>query len=87
MPAIGYFGDSGPTVLPGPGINNWDLGVQKSLPMNEAAKLQFRAEMFNAFNHAQFQAPSGDVGAGANFGRISASRPPRVVQLALKLIW
>jgi len=31
VPAIGYFGNSGPTVLDGPGINNWDLGVQKSL--------------------------------------------------------
>src|SRR4051794_18862009 len=30
MPAVGYFGNSGPTVLNGPGMNNWDLGVQKS---------------------------------------------------------
>ena len=88
IPAVGYFGNSGPTVLPGPGIDNWDLGMQKSVPLpGEAARLQFRAEMFNAFNHAQFQAPGGDVGAGATFGRISASRTPRVVQLALKLIW
>jgi hypothetical protein len=88
VPAVGYFGNSGQTALPGPGVNNWDLGVQKSFPLSrEAARLQFRAEMFNAWNHAQFQQPNGDAGAGANFGRISASRTPRLVQLALKVLW
>jgi hypothetical protein len=43
--------------------------------------------MFNAWNHAQFQQPNGDAGAGANFGRISATRAPRLVQLAIKLLW
>jgi hypothetical protein len=88
VPAAGHFGNSGPTVLPGPGIHNWDLGAQKSFPLpGETAKLQFRAELFNAWNGAQFQQPNGDAGAGANFGRIFASRAPRLVQLALKLLW
>ncbi|MEO8596030.1 MAG: carboxypeptidase-like regulatory domain-containing protein [Candidatus Solibacter sp.] len=88
VPAVGYFGNSGPTVLPGPGVHNWDLGVQKSFALpDDAARLQFRAEMFNAWNQAQFQQPNGDAGAGTNFGRIFASRPPRLVQLALKLLW
>src|SRR5581483_5201940 len=30
VPAVGFFGDSGPTVLNGPGLNNWDMGLQKS---------------------------------------------------------
>lgn len=85
---VGYFGNSGATVLSGPGVANWDLGIQKSFPVQgESTRLQFRAEMFNAWNHAQFQQPNGDAGAGANFGRISATRPPRLVQLALKLVW
>ena len=50
-------------------------------------RLQFRAEMFNAWNHAQFLQPNGDSGAGANFGRISATRPPRLIQLAVKVVW
>jgi hypothetical protein len=88
IPAVGYFGNSGSTVLRGPGINNWDLGIQKFFPLRgEATRLQFRAEMFNAWNHAQFLQPNGDAGAGANFGRISATRPPRLIQLALKLLW
>jgi hypothetical protein len=87
VPAVGYFGNSGATVLGGPGINNWDLGIQKFLPLGEATRLQFRAELFNAWNHAQFQQPNGDAGAGANFGRISATRSPRLIQLALKVLW
>jgi hypothetical protein len=86
-PAVGYFGNSGSTVLGGPGVDNWDLGIQKFFPLREATRLQFRAEMFNAWNHAQFQQPNGNAGAGANFGRISATRPPRLIQLALKVIW
>jgi len=85
VPQVGYFGDSGSTVLNGPGVANWDLGVEKSFLLGrETTRLQFRAEMFNAWNHAQFLQPNGDAGAGANFGRISATRPPRLVQLALK---
>jgi hypothetical protein len=88
IPAVGYFGNSGATVISGPGVNNWDLGIQKFVPLRgEATRLQFRAEMFNAWNHAQFQQPNGDAGAGANFGRISATRPPRLIQLALKVVW
>jgi hypothetical protein len=88
VPRVGYFGDSGPTVLSGPGLNNWDVGIGKEFPLaREATKVQFRAEMFNAWNHAQFEQPNGNAGAGANFGRISATRPPRLIQVALKLLW
>ena len=88
VPPTGYFGDSGPTVLSGPGLDNWDLGVEKNFPLGrEATRLQLRAEMFNAWNHAQFEQPNGDAGAGANFGRISATRSPRLIQAALKLTW
>jgi hypothetical protein len=88
VPPVGYFGNSGPTVLPGPGLRNWDVGVEKSFAIDrDTARLDFRAEMFNAWNHAQFQQPNGDAGAGSNFGRISATRPPRVVQVAIKMLW
>jgi hypothetical protein len=85
---VGYFGNSGPTVINGPGINNWDVAVLKTFPLKgESVKLQFRGEMFNAWNHAQFAQPNGNAGAGAIFGRISATGPPRLVQIAIKLIW
>jgi hypothetical protein len=58
-----------------------------SLEVSESTRLLFRVEMFNAWNHRYFQAPNADAGAGANFGRISAARPPRLIQLGLKLAW
>ena len=86
---VGYFGNSGRTVLNGPGINNWDLGLEKSLPLTvqESVRLQLRAEMFNAWNHTQFQQPDANAGDGANFGRISATRPPRLIQVSVKVLW
>lgn len=49
-------------------------------------RLQFRAEMFNAFNRANFYAPDANFN-DASFGRISATLPPRDVQFGLKLYW
>jgi len=59
-PVIGQLGKSPRSQVRGPGINNWDLSFMKNfagLPWwnNEGATLQFRAELFNAFNHTQFQ--------------------------------
>ena len=48
--------------------------------------MQFRAEFFNAWNHAQFQNPDGTVG-DANFGQVTQARDAREIQLGLKLIW
>jgi hypothetical protein len=88
VPAVGYFGNSGRTVLNGPGLDNWDVGVEKSFPLAwEKTSLQLRAETFNALNHAQFEKPNGDAGAGANFGHISATGPPRLIQVAMKVYW
>jgi hypothetical protein len=87
VPPAGYFGNSGATVLYGPGVNNWDLGVGKLVRLTEPVRLQFRGELFNAWNHAQFQQPDGNAGDGANFGRVSAARAPRLIQFAAKLVW
>jgi hypothetical protein len=88
VPPVGYFGNSGRTVLNGPGLNNWDIGVEKSFALaQETPRLLLRAETFNAWNHAQFEQPNGNAGAGVNFGRISAALPPRLIQVALKLLW
>jgi hypothetical protein len=63
--------------------------VEKSFTLNEgkADRLQLRAEMFNAWNHAQFEQPDANAGDGANFGRISAAGPPRLIQISIKLPW
>lgn len=80
----GFFGNSERAPISGPGLNNFVIGIQKDFMFTEGKLLEFRLEMFNAFNHAQFRNPNGSV-ANRNFGLVSAARQPRVVQMALKL--
>ena len=82
----GIFGNSGSFPIHGPGLNNWDIGIQKVFSVNEDVRIQFRTEMFNAFNHAQFNRPNNNRGS-VNFGRISSARAPRLIQLGLKVIF
>lgn len=85
-PAANYFGDSRPNIITGPGINNWDIGFGKLFSLTEAMDLQFRAEAFNALNHAQFLNPSSTM-TDANFGRVTTARASRELQFGLKLLW
>jgi hypothetical protein len=84
----GYYGNAGRNILYGPGINNWDIGIEKyfPIPVREGTRLQFRGEMFNAFNHAQFNLPGSTVNT-PNFGLVNSARAPRLVQLALRLLF
>jgi Carboxypeptidase regulatory-like domain len=89
---LGRFGTSPRTVCCGPGINNFDLSFLKDTPINEKFRTQFRAEFFNIANHAQFTSvdgniSDGDVQNGGTFGKILRARDPRLIQLALKLIF
>jgi hypothetical protein len=85
-PAAGYFGNSGANILTGPGVNDWDVAIEKNVALREAVSLQFRAELFNAWNHAQFKNPDSTVG-DANFGQVTQARDSREIQLGLKLLW
>jgi hypothetical protein len=85
-PPAGYFGNSGTFILTGPGYNNWDVAIEKSAQLRESLKLQFRAELFNALNHAQFRNPDSLVG-DANFGQVTQARDARQIQFGLKLLW
>jgi hypothetical protein len=77
-----------------PGVVNLDISVSKTTAIHEKAKLQFRAEAFNAFNHVNLGFPGGGFSPGPNgtnvsstFGVITSAREPRNVQLGLKLIF
>jgi len=83
---VGQVGDAMRRFFSGPGINNFDLALLKDTQLTERTQVQFRAETFNIFNHAQFMNPSGDInntGQGG-FGFVTAARDPRIMQLALK---
>jgi hypothetical protein len=94
-PVIGNgtgYGDSGVGIILGPGQFNWDLALVKTTKvggLREDAALQFRAEFFNAFNHAQFNNPAVvDVSKTTTVGQItSTSVNPRLIQFALKYVF
>jgi hypothetical protein len=74
-------------VFYGPGIENFDLTLEKNVRLAESKSLEFRAEAFNAFNHTQFYGPAsvdGQVDDAQNFGRIVSAASPRLVQLVGK---
>jgi hypothetical protein len=81
--AIGLEGNARRRFFHGPGVNNWDIALQKDTKITESVDLLLRAELFNAFNHAQFIAPSGIL--AGSFGQVTAAAPPRLGQLSIKL--
>lgn len=89
LPELGQTGTARRRFFYGPGINNFDLAMRKTIPLTEAKSLEFRMEAFNVFNHAQFYGPAavnGDVNS-AKFGQVVSAAAPRLVQLAAKFFF
>jgi hypothetical protein len=84
--AIGTIGSARRNQLRGPGGWNTDYSLFKNVPFSERARLQIRGEFFNLFNHTRLNNPNGTV-TNNNFGRITSAAEPRIVQLALKIIF
>jgi hypothetical protein len=99
----GTLGDISRGFLRGPGLANWDFSLVKDTALRlvgEQGRLQFRAEVFNILNHANFGSPSGSTFSGSTKDLGSYSETPlatagvitstatasRQIQLALKLI-
>jgi hypothetical protein len=89
---VNRFGSLGRNVVIGPAFNNTDFSITKNTRLGEKLRLQFRAEFFDLFNHANFGQPGNIVGTPA-FGRITNTRFPtgetgssRQIQFAVKLI-
>ena len=90
--ALGTMGNADPRFFHGPGINNWDLALQKSTHIHESMSILFRAEFFNAMEHAQFSAPTGSFTSKA-FGDVTSVQTGsrgsggRIGQMSLKFLW
>jgi TonB dependent receptor-like, beta-barrel len=77
-------GNSGRGIVIGPGMQRWDISVLKDIKLPwETTGLQFRGEMFNAFNHTNFNALGTTFGS-STFATVTSVHDPRVVQLGLK---
>ncbi len=78
------FGNLGRNTLRADGLNQFDIALYKNFPLRERARLQFRAEVFNAFNTPNFFLPVGDLTSAAA-GRVRSALDSRQIQLALKI--
>lgn len=100
-PAAGTFGNSGRAPFRQPGRHQWDLNLSKNFYPTSTMRLQFRAELINAFDQRQWLADPLANGLdnsctfsntacnvpGDRFGQIIATRAAREIQLGLKLYW
>lgn len=96
--AGGFYGNLGRDTFIGPGLATWDFSVLKDTKLRERLELQFRAEIFNLLNRANFNTPNlivftpptatNPTGLSGTAGAItSTSTTSRQVQFGLKLLW
>lgn len=93
---LGTIGNAPRSICCQPGIANWDMGFFKGFQLKERLRMEFRAELYNIWNHAQFYSVDGNIsniGSPANnyldgtFGLAEKVRDPRQVQFALKFLF
>lgn len=91
MPAFGSPGNASRVQFYGPGVNNFDLTFFKNFPIKERAFMQFRWEMYNAFNHTQFSNLNSTARFNAQgqqintqFGQLTSARDARLMQGSLR---
>ena len=67
-------------------MENFDVALQKNIRFEKSRSLQIRVEAFNLLNHAQFYGPAavnGNIGS-SDFGRVTSSAAPRLLEVAAK---
>jgi hypothetical protein len=90
MPANFTYGNAGRDIVIGPRLDDFDSTLQKVFPLRESMNLQFRLDVFNFFNHPNFNNP---VGAGrtfstaSSFGSITSAQDARDMQFSLRLVF
>lgn len=85
-PPMYTFGTEETRTIIMPGLATVDLSLKKAFPIKEHARLEFRAEFFNAFNRNNFLAPGNTIGS-PSYGIISSANPSRIGQMSLKLVF
>jgi len=87
FPRAGRVGNVGRNTLIGPHFISQDFAVLKNFPIRERQQIQFRAEFFNLFNHANFMLPENHLDQIGAVGKIGDTYDPRLIQLALRFQW
>ncbi|MGC2169973.1 MAG: TonB-dependent receptor, partial [Candidatus Sulfotelmatobacter sp.] len=89
LQSLGTPGNAKRRFFCGPGLDDYDMALLKSVPLTESKSLQFRFEGFNIFNHAQFYGPAsvnGNINS-SSFGDVVSAAAPRLMQAAVKFIF
>jgi hypothetical protein len=88
VPPNGVQGTAAPGIVRGPGQNNWDISFGKNISFHERLHAELRADMYNAFNHTQWNGVSTQLnGFTGAFGQVTGSREGRIIQLAAKVVF
>jgi Carboxypeptidase regulatory-like domain/TonB dependent receptor len=82
----GQFGTEGRNVNIGPAYADWDFAALKNFKVTESKQFQFRTELFNVLNRANFRLPDSDI-SSPTFNHVLAAQAPRQVQFALKFMY
>jgi hypothetical protein len=86
LPAPFTFGNSKRNSVLAPGYANVDMTLQKTAALSNGVRFQFRWDVFNVFNRANFDVPNRTAFT-PNFGRIFSAQPARQMQLGIKLLF
>ena len=86
LPAPFTFGNAPRNRVVGPGFANVDASLQKEWALANGTRLEFRWEVFNLLNHANFDLPNR-IAFTPNFGRIFSAKNPREMQFGLRLVF
>ena len=86
-PTKATYGNLGRNPFRGPDRINADLAISKITDLAaERVRMEIRGEFFNVTNHTQFSNPSTSI-TGSTFGQVSATANPRIIQLAVRLMF
>jgi hypothetical protein len=80
------FGNLSRNAFRTPGLEQWDLAINKDFRFTESMRVQFRSEFFNVLNHTNF-GPPNPISNSTAFGTITTTYPPRQIQFSLKLLF
>jgi hypothetical protein len=88
------FGNLGKNTVTGPGTNDWDISLYRRIKLTERVAAYLRFETYNTFNHTQFSGVNSQLQFNTKAQQVNtafmlpnASRPPRYVQIALRVMF
>jgi hypothetical protein len=83
---LGSLGNMSRANVQGPGTWHFDLALSRVFRFRETQRVEFRAEAYNVTNSLRPQNPATNL-SSSDFGRISSSRDPRIMQFAVKYVF